>query len=94
MTEQEALKYIQSLANRIPLKFFTDREIQRYDEFSQVVNIALERRIPKKALIHNYRNDYDLTCNGCGKTYTYIRHTADRYNYCPDCGQKIDWRDE
>lgn len=45
MTEQEAINYIQSLANRIPLKFFTDEEIKKYDEFSQIVVRALKNNI-------------------------------------------------
>lgn len=30
-------------------------------------------------------------CPCCGKHYEV---DYDNYNYCPDCGQKLDWRDE
>ena len=29
-------------------------------------------------------------CPNCGSTFEF---EYDRYNYCPDCGQKIDWSD-
>lgn len=30
-------------------------------------------------------------CHCCGKHYEV---DYDNYNYCPDCGQKLDWSDE
>lgn len=44
MTEQEAIGYLKTLPNRIPLKFFTDDGAKVYDEFSQVVTSALEKQ--------------------------------------------------
>ena len=35
-----------------------------------------------------YFNKYLFKCIRCGKTLDIIEH-----NYCPQCGQKIDWSD-
>lgn len=52
-----------------------------------------------KAVKHNLESDgyadggpvYDTwECPNCGSTFEL---EYDRYNYCPDCGQKIDWSD-
>lgn len=42
MTLEEAIKYIDKLANRIPLKFFTEEEVKKYDEFAEIVKDTLE----------------------------------------------------
>lgn len=48
MTIEEAIKYIDKLANRIPLKFFTDEEAKKYDEFTEIVKDALETQNKEK----------------------------------------------
>ena len=46
---------------------------------------VIETRIPKKVSLENGF----VKCNACGK---YIRiPIADKYSYCPECGQAIDW---
>lgn len=52
---------------------------------------ALEKQIPKEVSTMKYRNDYNWTCNSCNTTFEYIRYTADKPNYCPNCGQAIKW---
>ena len=64
----------------------------------QMAISALEYRIPKKP---DYEGDgydengnliYDTwMCPNCGKYYE-IDH--DDYDFCPDCGQALDWSDE
>lgn len=55
---------------------------------------AMEKQIPKKP---TYEGDgywygqlvYDTwVCPNCGKGYEV---DYDNYDYCPECGQKIDW---
>lgn len=88
MTEQEAIKKINMMEEAL--------NFQRYDadECSQALQMAieaLEKQIPKEVSIMKYRNDYDWTCNNCDTTFEYIRYTADKPNYCPNCGQAIKW---
>ena len=44
---------------------------------------ALEKQIPKKP-----KDDGWLYCPICGRDVL-----LDRFNYCPDCGQALDWSD-
>ena len=62
--------------------------------FSQIEE-ALKRNEPMKVDLEtilnlSYADFYD--CPKCGKT---VRDIINRryYNYCPDCGQKLDWSD-
>ena len=55
---------------------------------------ALEKQIPKKPMI-----SYDervkenwCSCGVCAFGFGWKRTI--HYKYCPDCGQKLDWRDE
>lgn len=79
MTEQEAMGYLQTLANRIPLKFYTDKGLQIYDDFSRVVIKALERQIPKTPIDKIMYKE----CPVCG--------AVDLGRYCMECGQAIKW---
>lgn len=55
---------------------------------------ALERQIPKNPYLSGdgYWNGqlvYDIwNCPNCGKSYEV---DCDNYDYCPECGQRIDW---
>ena len=93
MTVQEAIGYLKTLPNRIPLKFFTQNGEKVYDNFSKVAIEALEKQIPKKP---NYEGDgyYNgeivietWICPNCEKDYEV---DYDDYDYCPNCGQHID----
>ena len=97
MTEQEAIGYLKTLPNRIPLKFFTDDGAKVYDEFSQVVTSALEKQIPKKVKIEQW------ICTKCDCGFEFSKHHGDGYysiplenktKYCPNCGQAIDWSEK
>lgn len=46
-------------------------------ELQELIDIAIEKQIPKEPLMHGI-------CPNCGIDF-------DVWNYCPVCGQKIDW---
>lgn len=81
MTVQEAVGYVKTLPNRIPLKFFTKDGAKVYDEFSQVVTEVLEIQIPHKV------TEFGL-CPDCAYDFGY-----EVVNHCPRCGQKLDRRE-
>lgn len=74
-------------------------EIQQYRAIGTLeeCRAAVEKQTAKKP---DYEGDgyadghlvYDTwICPCCGKHYEV---DYDNYNYCPDCGQKLDWSDE
>ena len=87
MTEQEAIGYLKTLPNRIPLKFFTDDGAKVYDKFSKVVTSALEKQMPKKPITYNDTNRADCPC--CNSTVRGIKEPFG--NWCSNCGQALDW---
>ena len=55
---------------------------------------ALERQIPKKAFIEaEGEKTISGVCPVCERELVYIKTESPRYtSFCPQCGQKIDWR--
>lgn len=53
---------------------------------------ALEKQIPKKPVkkYFGYFLDFLDTCPYCEHVY----NTNEKYSYCPNCGQKLDWSGE
>lgn len=74
-------------------------EIQQYRAIGTLeeCRVAVEKQTARRP---DYEGDgyadghlvYDTwICPCCGKHYEV---DYDNYNYCPDCGQKLDWSDE
>nr|DAG56950.1 MAG TPA: DNA-directed RNA polymerase II subunit [Caudoviricetes sp.] len=92
MTEREAINELHKIRPRggiIP---------QKRAEALDVTIQALEKQIPKKPTYEGdgYAPDGTLVydtwiCPCCDKRYEV---DYDDYDYCPDCGQKLDWSDE
>ena len=87
MTEQEAIEIL-TLNDELKKKFPNLKEVY------EVAVKALEKQIPKKP---NYEGDgyadgelvYDTwICPNCEKHYEV---DYDDYDYCPNCGQALDW---
>lgn len=91
MTIQEIIKSIDYC-----LECDNDR-IPTTQEDLQTIKEALEKQIPKKP---DYEGDgfdedgyliYDTwICPNCGKHYEV---DYDDYDFCPECGQTLDWSD-
>lgn len=69
-------------------------EVPLYDEELEVVVNALEKQIAKKLERYssNIVGEMTFNCPSCNLEY-YVTDYED-FNYCPNCGQKIDWRVE
>ena len=87
MTEQEQIFAYKELRNN-GQAFFVDT----YEDADRIIE-ALEKQIPKKP---NFEGDgyadgamvYDVwRCPNCDRAYEV---DYDNYEYCPNCGQKID----
>lgn len=102
MTESEAIKicntivFATSFSNPqgIPLNA-TKEELT---EAMRMSIQALEKQIPKKPIRHTAWEDFK--CPACGSTEIrpydteYREYDKDcKFEYCSDCGQKLDWSD-
>lgn len=89
----------ESFENAYAMAINALEEVQQYRAIGtpEECRAAVEKQTAKKP---DYEGDgyadghlvYDTwICPCCGKHYEV---DYDNYNYCPDCGQKLDWRDE
>lgn len=62
-------------------------EVPLYDEELEVVVEALEKQIAKKVIVSPYNNmKYCPICE--------VSVTGMYFDYCVECGQKLDWSEE
>ena len=94
MTMKEAIEYIEALKNSDEILDFYYAE-----EFIKAFEIAiraLEKQIVKKPII-NYINtsedatEIEYTCSVCGTNFVELTPCKE---WCPYCGNKINWSDE
>lgn len=102
MTESEAKKYmliekecINRNCNRDCANCDIVQDVEDLNNAYDVVIKALEKQIPKNPTYNGYGYTPDGTfiewiCPCCGNRFQ-VEH--DYYDYCPDCGQKLDWSD-
>lgn len=100
MTESEAIEKLKNM--RLFMQIEDENNDCKFTEDDYKVNEmairALEKQIPKKPTYEGdgYAPDgtliYDTwICSCCDKRYEV---DYDDYDYCPNCGQKLDWSDE
>ena len=94
MTEVEAIKYLQMAT----LDDAQGEFCELYKEMCEMSINALEKQIPKRPDLEGdgYCPDGNLVydtwiCPNCEKHYEV---DYDNYDYCPNCGQKIDWSND
>lgn len=95
MTESEAIEGLGILNNGLNEAFVNADELS---VALQMAIQALEKQIPKKPTYDGdgYAPDGTFVwdewlCPCCGERYEV---DYDDYDYCPNCGQKLDWSDE
>lgn len=110
MTENEAIREFQNIkphsgmipvrmAEAVDMAIKALEEVQQYRQIGTVeeCRAAMKKQTAKKP---DYEGDgysdgqlvYDTwICPSCGKRYEVF---YDDYDYCPNCGQHIDWRDD
>lgn len=78
--------------------------MNKYNEAMQKLNEAVEtldelvtKSIPKKINLEGDKTDNWYFCDRCGEellSMGSLKLTKNYYNYCPHCGQRLDWSDE
>lgn len=81
---------------------------KKYQDALNILIIASEKQIPKKIAVNkcihkdwNHCNNCEVSddcelgehCPVCNKSFVNDSR-EDEENYCPECGQKLDWSDE
>lgn len=97
MTENEAIELFKERLTLI--KEHYAEEAKDYEEALEIGIQALKKQIEKKPIRHTVREDFK--CPTCGSTEIRPYDTEYReydkgckFEYCSDCGQKLDWSDE
>ena len=93
MTTEEAIELIEN-----DLKLYSKDLSSKYKNGLRMAISALEKQIPKKPYIQqDDRNNDCLECPSCDSFIGYEYDCRDEHyqiNYCPCCGQAIDWSEE
>ena len=99
MTESEAIEELKYDCNELGKAIPCDTSCGcSFENAYEMAIQALEKQIPKKPTYEGDGYAPDGTfiwdewlCPSCGKRYEI---DYDDYDYCPNCGQKIDWSDK
>ena len=94
MTESEAIKEFKQRLELI--KKCYRGEVEDYKQALEIGVKALEKQIPKKPIINHINTNEDVTeieytCSVCGTNFVELTPCEE---WCPYCGNKIDWSDE
>lgn len=97
MTFEEAKKILEGELLAVTLESNVSKGTQqkRLNEKFRALNVALEaidKQIPKKPIggFDFANNEYEICCQ-CSAI---VQDGEWRANYCPDCGQALDWGDK
>lgn len=53
---------------------------------------ALEKQVPQK--VKKYKELNETACPECGIAFGYYEYDDEKFDYCYNCGQKLDWESE
>lgn len=83
MRNEEAIEELEGMFWTMSMGFLSDREaeVKRHNEAIQIAIDAIRTQTPMKV------TDADI-CPACGYTFGLLEVGDD---YCPDCGQILDW---
>ena len=93
MAVQEAIAFL--VETKLGCKYSKDNQLANVCD---IANKALEKQMPKQLDYEGdgYADDGELIydtaiCRSCERKFEF--YYDEHFNYCPDCGQKLDWGD-
>ena len=101
MTNEEAVRILETVKHEYD-KFDKDHETHGFETFIEALDVALgaiQKPISRKPTLEGdgYWNGELVMdtwiCPGCGNKHD-LEGDWDKLNYCPECGQKIDWTND
>ena len=97
MTESEAVEKLKNM--RLFMQIEDDNNDCKFTEDDYKANEmaikALEKQIPKKVQLRHIRKFDGFDDGECPTCCNSVSRDCDGTdNFCPDCGQKLDWRGE
>ena len=72
------------------MKLQCNKEYEDIKDNFETIKELVEKEKPKKPLKYKLSNHLEIVCPNCE---CYV-NTKKKYNYCKECGQKLDWNDE
>lgn len=100
MTPQEAINQLDDLIKDRQSLMSSDED---YDEIYcndiealEIAKKVLEKQVPRRFEKYTYYPE-DTLCPVCFENFTgldCLLENGERYKFCPDCGQALDWNDE
>ena len=97
MTEIEAIEELKYDCNELGKAIPCDTSWgSSFENAYRMAIQALEKQIPKKPIINHINTNEDVTeieytCSVCGTNFVELTPCEE---WCPYCGNKIDWSDE
>lgn len=92
MTIEEAIKILHpGTTKEALLGYGKEDAIKLVEEACILACECMEKQIEKKVI--NYEKclgNIEGKCQSCGETYSFKE--GDEFNYCPECGQRLDWQ--
>jgi len=100
LNQYRMLGTVEELNYKISHYTMYEKLVEKYREIGtpEELREAREKQVPKKPYIQSEghgENEYD--CYECPNCDSFLGHVSDckdehyRYDYCPNCGQAIDW---
>lgn len=93
MTEKEIINTLRMAISEVEWNYPLDYTVA-LEEAIKLIRLQIKQ--PLKELKNpnpiELRNDYAV-CPNCDEWLGKKKHARYRYNYCPKCGQALDWRE-
>ena len=81
---------------RLMEPYYEGREVEPYIDMTKQELIdehkALEKQVPQK--VKKYKGLNETACPECGIAFGYYEYDDEKFDYCYNCGQKLDWESE